>query len=211
MLKSTTTNAFVADLRLVPTISVSPTSLPFGTQLVGATTAPMLVTLTNNTGSAITLTIPATITGTNPADFAESAGTCTTSLAAGGDLHDRRNVHASRGSSIFRHAKNCLHLQRHHDQSSDPAHRNRQHHRRGNHLQPHQPHVPWPASHHDECRNAGDGQEHGHATSLSISKVATGTSAFTETDNCAGTTVAPAGPAPSWSRSHRNRPQRPEQ
>jgi hypothetical protein len=83
-LKSTTTNAFVADLSLVPTISVSPTSLPFGTQLVGATSPPMLVTLTNNTGSAITLTIPATITGTNPTDFAESAGTCVASLPAAG-------------------------------------------------------------------------------------------------------------------------------
>ncbi len=84
MLKSTTTNAFVADLNLVPTISVSAASINFGTQLVGATTAPMLVTLTNNTSSAITLTIPATIIGANPTDFAESAGTCTTSLAAGG-------------------------------------------------------------------------------------------------------------------------------
>ncbi|MGA8023808.1 MAG: SBBP repeat-containing protein [Candidatus Acidiferrales bacterium] len=83
-LKSAVSNAFVADLTLAPTISASPTSLPFGTQLVGATTAPMLVSLTNNTSSAITLTIPATITGTNPADFAESPGTCTTSLAAGG-------------------------------------------------------------------------------------------------------------------------------
>jgi hypothetical protein len=82
-LNSAVSNAFVADLTLAPTISASPTSLPFGTQLVGATTSPMLVTLTNNTSSAITLTIPATITGTNPADFAESAGTCTTTLAAG--------------------------------------------------------------------------------------------------------------------------------
>lgn len=82
--KSTTTNAFVADLALNPTISVSPSSIAFGTQLVGATTAPMLVTLTNNTSSTITLTIPATITGTNPSDFAVAAGTCTTSLTAGG-------------------------------------------------------------------------------------------------------------------------------
>jgi hypothetical protein len=79
---STTTNAFVADLPLVPTISVSPTSINFGTQLVGTPTAAQFVTLTNNTTSSIPLTIPPTLTGTNTADFAVATGTCTTSLAA---------------------------------------------------------------------------------------------------------------------------------
>ena len=193
MLKSTTTNAFVADLSLVPTISVSPTSLPFGTQLVGATTAPMLVTLTNNTGSAITLTIPAIITGTNPADFAESAGTCTTSLAAGGTCTIGATftpAAAQAYSATLKIAYTFSGIT-------------------GTSLQipltgtgsttvaaitfsptsltfPGQLLTTTSAAMPVTVKNTG-------ATSLSISKVATGTSAFTETDNCAGTTVAPAG------------------
>lgn len=77
------TNAYVADLPLVPVISVSPASIPFGTQLVGTPTAAQFVTLTNNATTSITLAQPATIGGTNPADFALAAGTCTTSLASG--------------------------------------------------------------------------------------------------------------------------------
>ena len=84
-LKSAVSNAFVADLPLVAAISVSPTSLNFGTQLVGTPTAAQDVTLTNNTSSSISLTLPATTTGTNAADFAVSGGTtpCTASLASG--------------------------------------------------------------------------------------------------------------------------------
>ena len=109
------------DLRL-------PTSLNFGTQLVGATTAPMFVTLTNNTASAITLTIPATISRTNPADFAESAGTCTASLPAAGTCTIGATFTPAAAQAVFRHAENRLHLQRHHrHQSSDPAHWNGQH------------------------------------------------------------------------------------
>ena len=77
------TNAYVANLPLVPVISVSRTSIPFGTQLVGTPTAAQFVTLTNNATSSITLTLPTTIGGTNPADFASAAGTCTTTLASG--------------------------------------------------------------------------------------------------------------------------------
>jgi hypothetical protein len=80
------TNAYVADLPLTPTISVSPTSINFGTQLVGTPTSPaQIVTLTNNTSSAITLTPPpVSFTGANPGDFAVDplTTTCTTSLAA---------------------------------------------------------------------------------------------------------------------------------
>ncbi len=79
-------NAFAAELPLVSTIAVSPTSLNFGTQLVGATTAPQYVTITNNTSSSITLTIPPSFVGANPADFAYSAAAanaCTGSLAGG--------------------------------------------------------------------------------------------------------------------------------
>ncbi|HWO39433.1 MAG TPA: SBBP repeat-containing protein, partial [Candidatus Acidoferrum sp.] len=85
-LKSTTTNAFVADLPLTPTISYSPTSIDFGTQLVSISSLPQFVTITNNTASAVTLTLPPTTTGANPADFVGAAGgtsPCTTSLAAG--------------------------------------------------------------------------------------------------------------------------------
>jgi hypothetical protein len=80
------TNAFAAELTLTPTISVSPTSIDFGTQLVGVPSTEQFVTVTNNTASAIGLTLPPTTTGTNPADFVGAAdGTtpCTASLAAG--------------------------------------------------------------------------------------------------------------------------------
>jgi len=79
-------NAFAAELTLTPTISFTPTSLNFGTELVGSTTAAQFVTITNNTTSAITLTLPPTTIGTNLADFAPAVGgatPCTTSLAAG--------------------------------------------------------------------------------------------------------------------------------
>jgi hypothetical protein len=84
-LNSAVSNAFVANLPLVAAVSVTPTSLNFGTQLVGTPTAAQDVTLTNNTSSSISLTLPATTTGTNPADFAVSGGTtpCTASLASG--------------------------------------------------------------------------------------------------------------------------------
>jgi Beta-propeller repeat len=77
------TNAFVADLPLVPTISVSPASLDFGIQLIGTPTAAQFITLTNNTSSAVTLTLPPTFIGANPADFGTAVGTCVTPLAAG--------------------------------------------------------------------------------------------------------------------------------
>jgi hypothetical protein len=82
-LLSATTNAFVADLPLISTISVSPTILNFGTQLIGTPTAAQFVTLTNNTSSGISLTLPPTFVGANPADFALAGGTCVTPLAAG--------------------------------------------------------------------------------------------------------------------------------
>jgi Beta-propeller repeat len=85
-LNSTTTNAFVAELSLLPTISASPTSINFGTQLVGTSTSPaQIVTLTNNTSSAITLTPPpVSFTGANPGDFTVDplTTTCGASLAA---------------------------------------------------------------------------------------------------------------------------------
>ncbi len=79
-------NAFLADLTLTPTISVAPTSINFGTQLVGATSQPQFVTITNNTASAIGLTLPPTTVLGNSADFAGAAGgttACTASIAGG--------------------------------------------------------------------------------------------------------------------------------
>ena len=84
-LTSTTSNAFVADLPLLASITYTPTSINFGTQLVGSPTAAQVVTLTNNTASAITLTPPAlSFTGANPGDFSvdPNTTTCTASLPA---------------------------------------------------------------------------------------------------------------------------------
>jgi hypothetical protein len=78
-------NAFIAQLPLIPTISVSPASLAFGTQLVGFATQAQFVTLMNNTSSAVTLTLPPTFVGGNASDFTATGtgGTCVASLAAG--------------------------------------------------------------------------------------------------------------------------------
>jgi hypothetical protein len=78
-----TANAYVADLPLIPTISVSPTSINFGTQLVGTPTAAQYITLTNNTSASVGLTLPPTFVPITPAVFAELGGTCTTTLAGG--------------------------------------------------------------------------------------------------------------------------------
>jgi hypothetical protein len=78
-------NAFVADLPLVPNLSVTPTTLAFGTQLLNVTSAPpMTVTLVNN--SSGTLTIPFTVIGANAGDFMATSGAamgCAGNLAAG--------------------------------------------------------------------------------------------------------------------------------
>jgi hypothetical protein len=78
-------NAFVAELPLVPSLSVTPTTLAFGTQLLNVTSAPpMTVTLVNN--SSGTLTIPFTVTGANAGDFTATSGAtmgCGATLAAG--------------------------------------------------------------------------------------------------------------------------------
>jgi len=59
---------------------LSPTSLNFGTQAIGVTSAAKTVTLTNAGTTSLTITAIA-ITGTNPADFAQTH-TCGSSLAA---------------------------------------------------------------------------------------------------------------------------------
>ena len=82
-----TSDAFVAKLPLLLPVVVSPASLDFGTQLVGATTAPQTVTLTNNNATALAITSIAVVATAPPAaatDFAIApGGTCGASLASG--------------------------------------------------------------------------------------------------------------------------------
>jgi hypothetical protein len=83
---SGTSDAFVAKLPLLLPVLVSPDSLDFGTQLVGATTAPQTVTLTNNNSTALTINSITVVAVAPPAastDFAIGANTCGASLAAG--------------------------------------------------------------------------------------------------------------------------------
>jgi hypothetical protein len=82
-----TSDAFVAKLPLVLPVAVSPASLDFGTQLVGAPTTPQTVTLTNNNATALAITSIAIVATAPPAaatDFAIApGGTCGASLPAG--------------------------------------------------------------------------------------------------------------------------------
>jgi hypothetical protein len=67
-----------------PTVSLSPTSLTFASELTTTTSAAKTVTLTNTGNSALTFTggnAGISITGANAADFAQT-NTCGTSLAA---------------------------------------------------------------------------------------------------------------------------------
>lgn len=77
-----TSSAFVAKLVLMPTVTISPLSLNYGTVLIGQS-ATMTVSITNNTGVAgIPLTLGATA-GANAADFAVvpgGAGACGATL-----------------------------------------------------------------------------------------------------------------------------------
>ncbi len=63
-----TSDAFIAKLTLIPTLVVSPTSLDFGTVLIPNTSAAKMVTLTNNTNAAITLTSAIAYNGNPPAN-----------------------------------------------------------------------------------------------------------------------------------------------
>jgi hypothetical protein len=64
-----------------PGASLSPTSLTFASQTVGATSSAQTVTLSNTGNAALSIT-GISITGTNPADFAET-NSCGPSVAAG--------------------------------------------------------------------------------------------------------------------------------
>ncbi len=77
-----TFDAYVAKLTPIPTLAISPSSLNFGTQLVGVTSAPQTVTVTNNNNGTVTFS-SISITGTNSADFSKATDTCSPSVAAG--------------------------------------------------------------------------------------------------------------------------------
>ena len=63
---------------LLPSVTLSPTSLTFGSEPVGTTSAPLPVTLTNSGGAALNISSVTTI-----GDFAVSSNPCGASLAAG--------------------------------------------------------------------------------------------------------------------------------
>jgi hypothetical protein len=78
--------AYVAKLTLERSITVSPSSLSFASQIVGVPSTKQTVTVTNNTGAAVTFTAVAVAAGSPAAsgtDFATTANTCTGSVAAG--------------------------------------------------------------------------------------------------------------------------------
>jgi hypothetical protein len=64
-----------------PAVSLSPSSLTFGNQDVGTTSAPQSVTLTNTGNAALSIS-GITLYGTNATDFSQSSN-CGTSVAAG--------------------------------------------------------------------------------------------------------------------------------
>jgi hypothetical protein len=64
-----------------PTSAVSPSSLAFGSQLVGTASSPQTVTLTNSAGAPLSITKIA-LGGANPGQFTRSSA-CPSTLAAG--------------------------------------------------------------------------------------------------------------------------------
>lgn len=65
------------------TVSLSATVLTYGNQPVGASSTPQSVTLTNGSGSSVTVN-SVQITGTNAGDFAITSNACTASVAVNG-------------------------------------------------------------------------------------------------------------------------------
>jgi hypothetical protein len=78
-----TSDAFVAKLGLVPSVTVTPTSLNFGNINVGTTSSPQTVTFTNNSGTSVTLTSVAIVAGTPAASATDYAVTSASTCAAG--------------------------------------------------------------------------------------------------------------------------------
>jgi hypothetical protein len=79
-------DAFIAKLTLLPTVTISPMSLNLGTAFVGTTTAGGTVTLTNNSNKALTIN-SVNVVATNPpasnVDFGISSNTCSGSIPSG--------------------------------------------------------------------------------------------------------------------------------
>jgi hypothetical protein len=75
------TGTLTAATATAPAVSLSPTSLAFGNQPVGTTSAPQTVTLSNSGNAAMSIT-SLVLTGTNASDFAQT-NTCGSSVAAG--------------------------------------------------------------------------------------------------------------------------------
>jgi hypothetical protein len=81
-----TSDAFVAKLALIPSLTVTPSPFNFGIQQLSVTSAPQAFLLTNNTASPITFT-SIVVTGVSPAantDFAKSSDGCSPSGVAAG-------------------------------------------------------------------------------------------------------------------------------
>jgi hypothetical protein len=64
-------------------VVLDPTSIAFGNQDQGTTSAPTAVTLLNSGGATLTIT-SITIAGTNPSQFSINTNTCGATVAAGG-------------------------------------------------------------------------------------------------------------------------------
>jgi Beta-propeller repeat/Abnormal spindle-like microcephaly-assoc'd, ASPM-SPD-2-Hydin len=82
-----TADAFIAKLPLVSSTAAAPSSLNFGTQLIGVATPPQTVTLTNNSTSTISITLPFSVTSIiNPPDAADFSATPSGTTPCGATL-----------------------------------------------------------------------------------------------------------------------------
>ena len=102
-----------------PAASLSPTSLTFASQAVGATSAAQTVTL-NNTGNAALSITSIALTGANASDFAQT-NTCGSSRSGRSQLHDQRDLYAHRERNS--HRSRHPHRQRHRQPAEREPHR----------------------------------------------------------------------------------------
>lgn len=75
-------DAFVSKVSILNGLQLNPAGLVFNGQSLGTTSQPQVVTITNG-DAAETISISQQPTGDNPADFAETGNTCTTTLQPG--------------------------------------------------------------------------------------------------------------------------------
>lgn len=83
-LNGTNSDAYVAELTLIPSLTVAPSPFDFGIEQLGVATPPQAFVATNNTSSTITFN-SIVVTGVSPAantDFAKSSDGCSPSAAA---------------------------------------------------------------------------------------------------------------------------------